>query len=193
MQTPSNVYAAMPSQIDDIRSLTAAIASGSTEAFATFYDAWFDRCVRSVRSMTGFDEATSLDIVQDAMLKAATSMPRFNEERQLSAWMNRVMLNAARDRIRSSTRRQRREDAYEPHATERMSDDDLAELMHKMNRLDEEQKALLHARFSFGWTLQRIAESIGLGAGAVDGRIKRALNQLRDDFERDYQKEVKND
>lgn len=180
----------MPSEIGDIRNLTAAIASGSSGAFASFYEAWFDRCFRSARHMTGFDEAGCLDVVQDAMLKAATSMPRLHEESQLAAWMNRVMLNAARDRVRSEDRRRRREDARAVHAPERASDEDIEELMRTLDRLDEEQKELLHARFSLGWTLQRIAESLGLGAGAVDGRIKRALAQLRDDFDRDHRKEL---
>lgn len=183
----------MPSQNDDIRSLTAAIASGSTEAFAAFYEAWFDRCVRSVRSMTGFDEPTALDIVQDAMIKAATSMPRCKDEGQLSAWMNRVMLNSARDRIRSTTRREQREHAYQQQMSQATDATDLEDLMHKLDRLDEEQRAILHARFSIGWTLQRIAESLGLRAGAVDGRIRRALNQLRDDFDAEYRKETNNE
>ncbi len=73
------------------RQLTAAIASGSTEAFATFYEEWFDRCLDSAMKMTGFDEPTALDIVQDAMMTAATQLPRFNDEPQLKAWLDRVM------------------------------------------------------------------------------------------------------
>ena len=90
----------MEHQLDDIRGLTAAIASGSTEAFAAFYEGWFDRAFRSIRTMTGFDESTCLDVVQDAMLKAATAMPPLRTESQLAAWLNSVMLNIARDRLR---------------------------------------------------------------------------------------------
>ena len=89
--------------------LTAAIASGSTEAFATFYRDRFDSLVIRAQAMTRFDEATCLDLVQDTMLKVATSMPRFNDEQQLNAWINRLIINGARDRIRSATRRHRRE------------------------------------------------------------------------------------
>ena len=99
------------------RQLTAAIASGSTEAFAAFYESWFDRCVESTMTMTRFDEATALDIVQDAMMTVATQMPRFDEERQLRAWLDRVLLNAARDRIRSETRRRTPRTAAGAHRT----------------------------------------------------------------------------
>lgn len=172
----------MAHDLADIRGLTAAIASGSTEAFAVFYEGWFDRAYRSIRKMTGFDESTCLDVVQDAMLKAATSMPRLRDESQLSAWLNRVMLNVARDRIRSEMRRSRREEAVQPVHAERAAPEDLEALAMHLDTLESEQQALLHARFSLGWTLHRIADSVGLGAGAVDGRIKRALNQLRDEF-----------
>ena len=52
---------------DDIPGISAAIASGSTEAFATFYEGWVDHCHERVRMMTGFDEATSLDVEQEVM------------------------------------------------------------------------------------------------------------------------------
>ena len=51
-----------------VRQISAAIASGSTEAFAVFYEAWFDRCLESTMRMTGFDESTALDIVQETMM-----------------------------------------------------------------------------------------------------------------------------
>jgi DNA-directed RNA polymerase specialized sigma24 family protein len=38
---------------------------------------------------------------------------------------------------------------------------------------------LIHWRYRLGWTLQRIAETVGLKPGAIDGRLRRALERLR--------------
>ena len=166
------------------RQLTAAIASGSTEAFAAFYESWLDRCVESTMTMTRFDEATALDIVQDAMMTVATQMPRFDEERQLRAWLDRVLLNAARDRIRSETRRRTREQRPVHTELEQMSREQLEELDRHLEALDEHQRSILHLRFSLGWSLKRIGNTLGLGgAGSIDGRIRRALAQLRTEYQ----------
>jgi len=168
----------------DTRQLTAAIASGSTEAFAAFYETWFDRCLESTMRMTGFDEATALDVVQDTMMTAATRLPRFDEERQLKAWLDRVLLNAARDRIRSESRRRDRERRPVQTRLEAMPREELEELDRHLESLDEQQRSILHLRFSLGWSLQKIGNALGLGGpGSIDGRIRRALERLRHEYQ----------
>ena len=58
-----------------IRSLTEAIASGNTEAFASFYRQWFDTMYAQARNASGRDESFCLDVVQDAMLRVIKSVP----------------------------------------------------------------------------------------------------------------------
>lgn len=166
------------------RQLTSAIASGSTEAFAVFYELWFDRCLESAMKMTGFDEATALDLVQDTMMKAATQLPRFDEERQLRAWLDRVLLNGARDRIRAETRRRKREAGSLGNKLERMPQEELEELDVHLQSLDDQQREILRLRFSLGWSLQKIGNALRLGGpGSIDGRIRRALDQLRAEYQ----------
>ena len=116
------------------------------------------------------------------MLKVSGSMPRCENQRQLSAWLDRVMINVARDRIRSEKRRKRREANRRSHQAEKTLQEDIDALDGRLASLEEEQRTLLQARFSLGWTLQRIADALGLGTGAVDGRIRRSLEQLREEL-----------
>lgn len=163
--------------------LTAAIASGSTEAFACFYEIWFDTCLRSTMQMTGLDESTALDIVQDTMMKCATQLPRIDDTRQLQAWLDRVLVNAARDRIRQTSRRRAREDRPAEDRMERLSMEELETLDQHLGKLDEQQRSILHLRFTLGWSLRKIGESLGLGgSGSIDGRIRRALDEIRDEY-----------
>ena len=163
--------------------LTAAIASGSTEAFASFYELWFVRCLRSTMQMTGLDESTALDIVQDTMMKCATQLPRIDDTRQLQAWLDRVLVNAARDRIRQTSRRRARENRPTEDKRQRFSMEELEALDHHLGKLDEQQRSILHLRFTLGWSLRKIGESLGLGgSGSIDGRIRRALDEIRDEY-----------
>ncbi|MCH2160366.1 MAG: sigma-70 family RNA polymerase sigma factor [Phycisphaerales bacterium] len=170
----------MPPCIDDVAALTRRIASGDTEAFADFYSLWFDDCVSQARRMTGLDESACLDVVQEAMLKAATRMPVMGEQVELEKWMRRIMINGARDRIRREMRRARHEAVERTmHTTESHADtESRSELQARISDLDAESAQLLQRRFDLGWTLERIGREIGLRPGAVDGRIKRLLRRL---------------
>ena len=38
---------------------------------------------------------------------------------------------------------------------------------------------LIELRYQRGWTLARVAESVGVSIGTIDGRLRRALRDLR--------------
>ena len=60
---------------------------------------------------------------------------------------------------------------------------DLEELERHLETLDEQQRSILHLRFSLGWSLQKIGNSLGLGGpGSIDGRIRRSLERLRREY-----------
>ena len=92
-----------------VRSLTEAIASGNTEAFATFYRAWFDTMYAQARGASGRDESFCLDVVQDAMLRVIKSVPAMESADDLRRWLRVVVQSCAYDRFRAETRRKARE------------------------------------------------------------------------------------
>jgi len=172
---------------DTLAELSRRIASDDPEAFAVFYRAWFDRCVGLVRRATGLDHATCLDVVQDVMMRLAVSMPIFDADADGERWLRRVLVNAARDRLRAALRRRIREQRSmrarrswrDPQPAGRP--DEIAALAKQLARLEQDAADLLRRRFSLGWTLERISREIGLKPGAVDGRLRRLLERLRRD------------
>ena len=168
----------MPPEILDVCTLSRRIASGDTEAFAVFYEAWFNFCTDEVHRMTALDEAACMDVVQDVMLKIAPRFPVVETVGDLERWMRRVLINGARDRLRAEARRAVREHRAHPAppARERKA---LEDLRTRLDTLDSEACDLLRRRFDLGWTLERIGRELGLRPGAVDGRINRILKKLR--------------
>jgi len=167
----------MLNDIPDVADLTQRIASGDTEAFAAFYEAWFDGCLADVQRRTGLDELSCLDVVQDAVLRVATRMPVFDKVEDLRRWMRRVLVNGAWDHIRARVRRSAREQRHAPRGEQ--ARDDVDGLRDMLATLDHDAADLLRRRFDFGWTLEQIGRELGLKPGAVDGRIRRILTRLK--------------
>lgn len=172
-----------------VRSLTEAIASGNTEAFATFYRAWFDTMYAQARNASGRDESFCLDVVQDAMLRVIKSVPAMESADDLRRWLRVVVQSCAYDRFREEARRKAREQRA---VAMRGSNNSSAEvgaaedtvdrirwLEHELQTLNDRDVQLLFMRHRFGWTLKRIGQTLGLKPGAVDGRIRRVLGKLR--------------
>lgn len=173
-----------PATTPDVSSLTQSIARGDRSAFATFYDAWFDRLFRYAQSSTGRDESFCLDVVQDAMLKIMRSMKRFDEAAALDAWLYVVVMRCALDRIRAERRRTAREVQHaQLHGASSESRETGTERVRWLERqlagLDPSRSLLVALRYRVGATLDHIGRVVGLGPGAVDGRLSRSLAQLR--------------
>ena len=164
-----------------VNELTAAIASGDPDAFAALFRDHFDPMYRDAKRMTGRDESFCMDVVQDAMVRVVRSMRPMSTEEHLRRWLRAVVGACAFDRLRAESRRMRRERAST--ASESRDMDVVSErldwLRGELARMDAPLAGLFTLRFRLGWTLHRIGTALGLSAGAVDGRISRALSDLR--------------
>lgn len=167
--------------------LTAAMAAGDTRAVEVFYRRYFDSLYVHARRCTGRDEAFCLDVVQEAVLRIIRNVRPARTEAQLSAWFRLVVQTAAYDLIRQETRRHRREIVACVGSPESANSVDAQEsdqerlewLRSEIASFDAQLAQMLDLRFSKRWTLGRIAQSMGLSLGTVDGRLRRALAELR--------------
>lgn len=168
--------------------LTAAIARGDEEAFAEFYQRWFDRVYAKARSITRRDEAFCLDVVQDCMMRVVRSMRPLNNEPAVAAWMARTLFTTAMDRLREDQRRARREREV-ARRDSRSAADDLsgtlereeqeAWLRARIDELPADDRQLILDRFEHGKTLDAIGGAHGITLHAAHGRIWRILARLR--------------
>lgn len=163
---------------------SGAIAAGDRSALGDLYARRFDLLYRTVRRGTRCDEDFALDCVQEAMIKVASSMRAHASTRSLDAWLRRVVLSAALDRLRQERSRSRREAArVRSDATDmRIDAIDLERLRAEVDALAIEERALLDLRFRRGATLAVAGDAAGLAPKAVDSRIRRTLAKLRGAF-----------
>ncbi|MCC5787466.1 MAG: RNA polymerase sigma factor [Phycisphaerales bacterium] len=175
---------------DETARLTTAAASGDDRAFAALYRAWFDRALALAYRLTGRDESFCLDVVQDAMLRAARKVPPGLDEDAFRRWLTRVVHTCALDRLRAERRRLRRESLGhgrpgdgEDHARGVELDERIEQLRAAIARLEPDDRSLLLLRFVRGCTLDQAAGANGITGGAAHGRIRRLLKRLRSDLD----------
>jgi RNA polymerase sigma factor (sigma-70 family) len=167
---------------DQTRQLTAAMARGDPEAIAAFYRERFTWMFARARCACGRDESFCLDVVQDAMLRIVRCIQPVNSTRQLEAWLTLVVKSVAYDLLRREARRARYERQAargEVAAPPNGDDEAYAWLVRRMEGLDPQMVRIINLRYYEGWTLQRIAGRLGLSIGTIDGRLRRALLEIR--------------
>ena len=163
--------------------LTRAIRNGDRSAFAEFYRIHIEYVLDVARRVSRADENTCFDIVQEVFIRVIRNLPVLGTDGHVKRWFYCVVCSCIRDELRSRLRRDRREQAAAKGESAAV---EITELGEQLDWLEREltsvpalERRLLSLRFEQGWTLRRIGESLGLNAGAVDGRIRRLLSRLR--------------
>lgn len=166
--------------------LTGRIAAGDEAAFAEFYEVWFASTLLLARAISRRDEPWCLDVVQDVMMIVVRKIPALATEEALRAWMTRTVMNAVTDRTRSETRRRRREEVVAEKADtvrepwlDLCDQERLSWLTASVADLPDAEQALLQARFGGTTTVAQEAAVLGISSDAAHGRLRRALDKLR--------------
>jgi RNA polymerase sigma-70 factor (ECF subfamily) len=160
------------------------MAAGDERAVEVFYRRYFDWLYAQARRASRRDEAFCLDVVQDAVLRVLRTVRKVESEPQLRSWLTLVVQTTAYDRLRAEGRRKLRETTVAAATAEAapIVDDNAWQaewLKQRIARMDPQLARILALRLEERWSLRRIADSLGLPIGTVDGRLRRALRQLR--------------
>jgi RNA polymerase sigma-70 factor (ECF subfamily) len=125
------------------------------------------------------------DAVQETMIKAWQSLPRFRGDASLRSWVLRIAHNTA-----ISMLRRRREAVTDPAALpDRIGGidparnssalADLAVVREALDRLDQLSRSIVVLREVEGLSYQDIAEALGVGVPTVKTRLLRARRALQ--------------
>jgi RNA polymerase sigma-70 factor (ECF subfamily) len=125
------------------------------------------------------------DALQDAMLSAHRSAPRFRHDASVSSWLYRIVVNACLDRLRRN----------KSHLTTALEEDtchvgdptprvDTAIVVERaLLRLPVEQRAAVVAVDMQGYSVAETARMLGIAEGTVKSRCSRARAKLAEALE----------
>ena len=160
--------------------LVLAAKRGSRDALGRIFDRHWPRVWRAAYSTTG-DRELANDAAQDAFLKAASALPRFDPRRPLEPWLVRIAINGAIDLLRSRRRLFPEQEVDEAFAFDSPLPDE--ELQEALRRLGPERRVVIALHYWLDYTTPEIAEVLGVPVGTVNSRLARALRDLRHHLE----------
>ena len=134
-------------------------------------------------------EADAADAVQDAFVKAYAALSRFRDGAPVRPWLLRIVANEGRNRRRSAARRtglaerasraEPRDAAASSPETEVLAAETRRTLLRALDRLRDEDREVIGARYLLDLSEAETAETLGLRPGTVKSRTSRALGRLR--------------
>ncbi len=179
--------------------ISQGIRDGDPLDFQRFYNHFFQRIYQQIRRTTGRDEATCLDILQEVMVKVIRGIPVIDDADRMAAWVSVVTRTTTYDWLRRELRagrydeRQPTDTSADGHCAPPERLDDRARVLwleQQLNSLPHSTRRMIALRYRLGWTLKQVAQHFGLKTGAVDGRIRRALNCLQQQAKQEFPDEL---
>jgi RNA polymerase sigma-70 factor (ECF subfamily) len=175
-------------RLEDDAALIGRARTGDVAAYEILVRRYQDVAMRTAYLVA--PEGDAADAVQEAFLKAYAALARFREGAPVRPWLLRIVANESRNRRRSATRRA----GLALRASARTTSDDVAEspeaevlagetrrVLHAaVERLRDEEREVIGARYFLGLSEAETAEALSIPAGTVKSRTARAIGHLRE-------------
>jgi len=168
----------------------ALVQRGDARAFEAIYDRHGAAAFSLAYRIAG-TRAAAEDIVQEAFLSVWRSSVRYQPERgNLRSWLLSVVHNRAIDGLRRSLAHSRhevddegleeRKAAAEYTDVEAIRRDEARTIRSAMDGLPADQLRVVELAYFGGFTHSQIADMLGMPLGTVKGRMRLALDKMRD-------------
>lgn len=173
----------------DTPHLTARLKAGDEEAFAWLHREWSGRLNRYCFALAAGDAAFAGEIAQAVWLRLVRHIRPLSDEQALWNWLACAARHAATDLRRTGGRyRQalgRFMDWWEQRGSGPAMEADaetalFAALERALEQLNAEEKGLIEGRYFSGDSLVEMGRRCGLSDRAVEGRLARLRQRLRD-------------
>jgi len=152
------------------------------EAFSALTDCHLDGAYRMAAVILA-SQLEAEDAVHDAAVIAWQSFGQLRDPARFEAWFGRIVVNQCRDRLRARRRRPvgwlaaDPPDRLIPDASEPLAARNA--LGRALAVLEPDELTVVALRFWRDFTLDQIAERVGIPVGTVKSRLHHALGRLR--------------
>jgi RNA polymerase sigma factor (sigma-70 family) len=177
--------------VDQTRELVRRAAHKDHAAFAALVRL-YERTALAIAYAIVQDASTAGDVTQDAFLRAWERLGELEDPARFGAWIARIVRNLATDAIRRRPR-EMCDNGESVNAHPRHVIDPTHELARQDERrainaalatLDELTRSAVALKYYEGLSTKQIAELLEMSPGAVDMRLSRARNELREKLAR---------
>ena len=153
-----------------------------SELFVELAGRDLDRVYRLAGLLLG-NSAEAEDAVGDALERAWVALPQLRDPAGFSAWFDRIVVNACRDRLRR--RKRVRFIAIDGSSDRAASADPFHAVLERdavlgrLELLPEDERAVVVLHYWADLTQEAVAERLNVPVGTVKSRLNRALQRMR--------------
>lgn len=153
--------------------------NGNADAFETLVNEYYETMFRMAFKWCG-NRQNAEDITQEACLKLARGIGSFKGDSAFTSWLYRLVINTAKDWMRSQNRHPSGSDGLEIAQTSDKTEDQLyaREVLGAVNDLPEGEKDALLLVMSEGLSHKEAAKILGCKESTVSWRIHEARKKL---------------
>jgi RNA polymerase sigma-70 factor (ECF subfamily) len=153
---------------------------------SAFFDEFYPRVFRFIASAGGAAAADVDDLVQETLLHAWRNRDQYRGEAPLDAWLLGIARNRVRMRLRADRTRDAFKDALQAIDHQEIPGDVLRSaettgaVRRALDALEAGQRDVLLRRYYQGLTIRTIALTLGETMKAIESRLHRAREALRE-------------
>jgi len=171
-----------------IATLTRALVAGDEAAYRTFHDTYVPRLFRYLLVVTAGDEDAAREALQAALVRVVRHVKIFSDETRFWNWLTVLARTALADQRRKQRRYFAFLDRFTSHARAEAApgnDGDadtqlLALLEHGLHHLATDERELVERKYFRGQSVREIAVELQVTEKAVESRLGRVRQKLKD-------------
>ena len=170
-----------PSPDGAISLMTRQMAAGDEEAFRQFHQLYFDRLYQFLLAVARGQEQEARDALQETLIRVARSGRRFESEEVFWCWLKAVARNAARDGGRKQRRYFGFLQKFALQLPTQSEDCSIGTTLEEcLNESEPDDRFLIESKYLQGETVREISERGGGTEKAVESRLLRVRQRLRE-------------
>jgi RNA polymerase sigma-70 factor (ECF subfamily) len=169
--------------------LISECIAGNEAAIEMFVRQYETGVFRLALSIVG-DQAEANEITQETFISALRSLPAYQENKSLKAWLYTIALNKSRSQLRKRKTLERLRNSlnsiFRVELQKQMlpeestiQNDEEAEIWNALNKLDEPFRIVVILRYFHELSIADISEILSVNEGTIHSRLHTARERLR--------------
>jgi len=159
------------------------LREGDKKAISLLYENYADALYGVILKVIN-DQDQAQDVLQETFVKVWKNAKSYDSEKaKLFTWLYRIAYNTAIDKIRSESKKTKKEVQIEASNVYRITSEglnqDVLDIKKHLKTLDEKYQIVINALFFEGMTQQEASEELDIPLGTIKSRLKIGLRELK--------------
>ena len=159
------------------------LGNGDQKAMSLLYNNYADSLYGVILKIIT-DEDLAQDVLQETFIKVWKKAKTYDSNKaRLFTWLYRIAYNTAIDKVRSKTKKDKKEVQIENSNVYKLTskglNQDVIDIKTHLKTIDEKYQTVINALFFEGMTQQEASDELNIPLGTIKSRLKIGLRELK--------------